>query len=423
MNVDSELLTRVGPGTPMGHLMRQYWVPAALSSEVAVDGPPLRLKLLGENLIAFRDTSGRVGVLDHRCPHRCASLFFGRNEHNGIRCVYHGWKFDVTGQCLETANLPNSEAVRSRVKVKAYRVREKAGLIWVYMGRRQTAPELPQWRALDLPSERLSVWAAQRHCNYLQALEGDLDTSHVGFLHGGLAEVADPTVTNRAPNYKVVDTECGVMYAAHRPADERHTIWRYGSFSMPFWTQPPPAPLGSEVAARAWVPMDDTHTMLFSISSDTFVLANRPNASQRTFLGGARGIMFDYEYLENTTDWYGRWRLKANSGNDYFIDREIQRNASFTGIEGLEIQDTAITESMGPITDHALEHLTPSDLMVARTRQRLLRAAVGLRDHNTAPPGVDQPAAYSNAWGGFIVADSARDWLEIFQETTTAADR
>jgi phthalate 4,5-dioxygenase len=165
--------------------------------------------------------------------------------------------------------------------------------------------------------------------------------------------------------------------------------------------------------------MDDTHTMFFSISTQNFVLSNQPNEDKENLLGGAIGVTFDYQFLENTTDWYGRWRLKSNRTNDYFIDRSVQRDGSYTGIEGLEIQDVAITESMGPITDHDLEHLAPSDIMVARTRRRLLRAAIGLRDHGTTPPGVDQPAAYGRAWGGFTTAERNADWLDVFEKKTT----
>ena len=412
-----EILTRVGPGTPMGELMRQYWIPAAISTELTADGEPLRLKLLGEELIAFRDSSGRVGIMDHRCPHRCASLFFGRNENDGLRCIYHGWKFDVEGKCVEAPNLPNDQTVRNKVRAKAYKVQERAGLIWVYMGKREVAPPMPDFAALDLPDDKRSVWCVQRQSNYLQALEGDIDNSHLSFLHFGLAQIDDLAVTHKAPEYKVADTEVGVMYGAFRTLDDDQTNWRFANFSLPFWTQPPPVPLGRDPVARAFVPMDDTHTMFFSISSQNFILSNRPNEDKDNV--GVVGLTFDYQFMENTTDWYGRWRLKSNHTNDYLIDRTVQRDESYSGIEGLEIQDIAITESMGPITDHEWEHLAPSDLMVARTRRRLLQAAIDLRDKGTTPPGVDAPAAYRKLWGGFTMAQKGADWLEVYNEITT----
>lgn len=430
---ESEILTKVGPGTPMGELMRQYWVPALMSSELAPDGAPLRLKLLGEQLIAFRDSSGRVGIMDHRCPHRCASLFFGRNENDGLRCVYHGWKFDVDGNCVEAPNLPGPMATRNQVKAKAYKVCERAGLIWVYMGSRETAPELPSLHALGLDSDDLSVWCRLRHCNYLQAMEGDLDTSHLGFLHAGSVQSGDPDVANqldaayvkalanRAPEYKVVDTEVGVLYGAFREADDRHLNWRFGIFSLPFWTQPPIGPLGRDPAVRAIVPMDDTHCMIFCISNKRFFLSAHDHEEKDKIFGDTHGISFNYETLPNTTDWYGRWNLASSLENDFKIDREIQRTKSYTGIEGFETQDAMITESMGPITSHTLEHLVLSDIMVARTRQRLLNAAIALRDKGTIPPGVDAPAAYASEWGGFTNAEKNISFHEAYRTGTENA--
>ena len=182
---DSDDLVRVGPGTVMGGLMRQYWIPAAMSSELERDGAPMRLMLLGERLIAFRDSSGRVGVMDHRCPHRCASLFLGRNEEDGIRCVYHGWKFDTAGNCVDMPNAPPHQDYKDKVRAKAYKVAERNGLVWVYMGERAEAPPLPGIEASLLPESELQITFAQRECNWLQALEGDIDTSHFGFLHAG----------------------------------------------------------------------------------------------------------------------------------------------------------------------------------------------------------------------------------------------
>src|SRR5580765_4131263 len=177
-------LTQVGPGTVMGELMRQYWIPAAQSSELERDGAPVRLMLLGEKLIAFRDSAGQVGVMDHRCPHRCASLFLGRNEDGGIRCIYHGWKFDVAGNCVDMPSLP-PPGFKEKVKARAYKVVERAGVVWVYMGSKAEVPPLPAFEILDLPDDEVSVTFIQRDCNYLQAIEGEIDTSHFGFLHAG----------------------------------------------------------------------------------------------------------------------------------------------------------------------------------------------------------------------------------------------
>src|SRR4030081_1358741 len=150
-------LTQVGPGTVMGELMRQYWIPAAQSSELVRDGAPLRLMLLGEKLIAFRDSAGRVGVMDHRCPHRCASLFLGRNEEHGIRCVYHGWKFDTAGNCVDMPSVPPSQDFKAKVKAKAYKAIEQAGLVWVYMGSQAKTPPMPALETLLVPDGEIGV--------------------------------------------------------------------------------------------------------------------------------------------------------------------------------------------------------------------------------------------------------------------------
>jgi len=173
---ENELLTRVGRNTPMGKFMRQFWIPACLSSELQADGPQMRLMLLGEKLIAFRDTAGRVGIFDHLCPHRLASLFLGRNEDHGLRCAYHGWKFDVDGNCLDQPNLPDKNKYPAGVKAKAYKTTERGGMVFVYMGDRAEAPPFPEIEAVitPIPDDR-NVALTHRECNWLQALEGDIE--------------------------------------------------------------------------------------------------------------------------------------------------------------------------------------------------------------------------------------------------------
>ncbi len=324
-------LTRVGPGTVMGELMRQYWIPAAMSSELKADGAPLRLLLLGEKLIGFRDNAGRVGVMDHRCPHRCASLFLGRNEGNGLRCVYHGWKFDVEGKCVDMPSVPAHQDFKDKVSAKAYQVTERAGIIWVYMGSAAQAPPFPEIEAALLPDSELTV----------------------------------------VFEYYVADSDWGTTYAAHRQAGDGRTYWRFANFLMPFWTQTPQGEFPHQVDIRAWVPMDDTHTMFVHLSWN-----GRKRAIGTVKKDGSPlpGFGFGHRYQPNTTDWHGRWRLQDGEANDWGIDREAQlANTIYTGIDNIHMQDQAVTESMGPITDHGFEHLAPSDQMVARTRRRLLQ--------------------------------------------------
>jgi phenylpropionate dioxygenase-like ring-hydroxylating dioxygenase large terminal subunit len=426
---DSEDLTRVGPGTVMGEFMRQYWIPAVMSGELAADGEPVRLALLGEKLIAFRDTSGRVGVMDHRCPHRCASLFLGRNEHDGIRCVYHGWKFDVTGRCVDMPSVPAHQDFKDRVRAKAYPALERNGLVWVYMGPEAEPPPLPMIEATLLPEHSRVTAFVQRECNWLQALEGDIDTSHFGFLHAGHVDADDVPedhpiyypVRNRAPEYHVTDTDWGTQYAAHRDTGRGGTYWRFANFMFPFWTQQPQGAFPTHVGARAWVPMDDEHTMFVHLQWQPSTSSVVPLKNGRP-LSGSRAT---HDYLPAGTGWTDRWRLKARPENDWLVDRDAQRaNRIYSGIENIHLQDQAVTESMGPLTDHAFEHLGPGDLMIARTRRRLLRAARALRDAGTPPPGAADPAVYWGSRSGFFLADGvAADWRTLYDDAVGRATR
>ncbi len=416
---ESKILTRVGPGTPMGNLMREYWVPAAASSELKADGEPVRLMLLGEQLIAFRDSSGRVGVMDHRCPHRCASLFFGRNENDGIRCAYHGWKFDVDGNCVDMTNVPPHQNFAHRVKAKAYPAVERNGLVWTYMGSRKVPPPLPCFEAVLLPEAERNMFFVQRECNWLQGLEGDIDTSHFGYLHAGAVQhdEADPTnlgrygLRNRTPEYHVADTDWGTMYAAYRPADPGSTYWRCAHYLFPFWTMPPDGLFRDHIVARAWVPMDDHRTMFVHLSWKK----NTPGLRKLKDGSPIPGASIGNKYLPNTSDWYGRWRLAANASNDYLIDRELQQEKSYSGIDGIHLQDQAMTESMGSIVDHTFEHLAPSDLMITRTRRRIIQAARAAAD-GILPKGLDHPELYGGARGGDFIAPDSTGWLDAYSE-------
>jgi phenylpropionate dioxygenase-like ring-hydroxylating dioxygenase large terminal subunit len=416
---ENELLCRVGPGTPMGNLMREYWLPAVLSSELPdSNSDPVRVLLLGEKLIAFRDTNGDVGLIDHACPHRGASLFFARNEECGIRCVYHGWKFDARGNCVDMPNEPAESDFKHKVKATAYPTRERNGIVWAYLGSRKEPPPLPMLEGNMLPEGEGNVTAIQRECNWFQALEGDIDTSHFSFLHAGALDVSTQQpgtfsyymLKERAPRYSVVDTDYGAMYGAFRDTEDGRRYWRVAQFLFPFWTMPPQGVLGNKVTARGWVPMDDTHTM-FIMSGPRF---RRPVPAATPSSGGPMGRL-----LPNTSDWYGRFRMIANASNDYQIDRDKQRRSSgpddFTGITGIHLQDQAITESEGPLYDRSAEHLASSDAMVIRVRRRLLNAAVALRDHGIAPPAVDEPELFGARAGGVYLPQDA-DWLEATAE-------
>jgi phenylpropionate dioxygenase-like ring-hydroxylating dioxygenase large terminal subunit len=421
---ENELLTRVGPDTPMGRLMRQFWIPALLPSEVEAGGPPLRLRLLGENFLAFRSPDGTLGVVDHQCAHRCASLFYGRNEEGGIRCVYHGWKFAPNGQCIEMPSEPPETDYKARVKIRALRAVEKYGVVWVYMGDRATPPSLPHfdWDELE-EGQELSVSFMMRECNWLQALEGDIDTCHVGFLHlGSVGPDAFEEGTlnyyrqlpeNLAPKYEALETVYGTMYNAYRHAGPVNAYHRIGHFAMPFWTMAPSEPM-DHIRARAWVPIDDDHSMLIVLGGPRSTLTRDKNGEP---LPGA-GV--NLRYLPNTTDWLGRWRIEQNARNDHLISREVQRSQSYTGIESIPVQDQAITESMGPIVDRTKEHLGTSDRMIMLTRRRLMRAATALRDNGVVPDEVDDVERYHNIRAGFAILPKDTDWLDYYNERRAA---
>lgn len=416
---DIELLTKVGPGTPLGTMMRQYWIPAVMSSELAAGGAPVRLLLLGEKLIAFRQKDGTVGVLDHKCPHRCASLFYGRNEDGGIRCSYHGWQFDANGNCTDMPNVAPHQRFESKVKAKAYRSFERAGLVWIYMGDRAEVPPLPAMEAALLPPEETDVTFIARDCAWLQSLEGDIDTSHFGFLHAGSVDPESIpeddmqrwALYDRAPQYHVADTDWGTMYAAYRKADPGMTYWRFAHFMMPFWTLVPDAKFDGHILARAWVPMDDTHTMHVMIRWTGVTRRSRGRKDGTDI----PGLSFVQDFLPNTTDWYGRWRLRANVSNDHFLDRDKQ-DQIYSGVSGVHLQDQALTESMGPIVDFASENLAPSDRMIVRTRRRIVEATRAFVEAGVVPPAVDNPQVMQGARSGDFVAPQSIGWLEAYSE-------
>jgi phthalate 4,5-dioxygenase oxygenase subunit len=411
---ENELATRIGPETPMGNLMRQYWMPALMSSELpGNDSDPVRLMLLGEQLVAFRDTHGRVGILQHACPHRRAPLFLGRVEEDGLRCVYHGWKFDVTGACVDMPNEPPDSDFKHKIERAGYPCVEHGGMIWTYLGPRSVPPPLPGLEQFDLAPEYVYIEPELQEANWLQIIEGDLDTVHAAFLHGGHLTLddavpgtfAEHSVRQRSLRYKLVDTDFGYTCGAYRPAgDPDHTYWRIGHFLFPFYTLVPTGVLGIQKNLLITVPMDDTHTMRYSVvvsdHHDGAIIPGRILRDDTT------------PYLPNTTDWFGRWRRARNKQNDYLIDRQEQRRGdTYTGLPGVATEDRAMTELMGPILDRSAERLGSTDMAVIRLRRRLIAAAKGLADDSAVPPGVDDPHAYQQRSGG-VVLHKDDDWLE-----------
>ena len=421
---DNDLLCRVGPGTLMGEFMRQYWIPAVRSDELpAPDCPPVRIRLLGENLIAYRTTSGAVGLMQNACPHRGASMFFGRNEEEGLRCVYHGWKFDVEGNCVDMPSEPAESNFKAKVRATAYRTHERGGIIWAYIGQREVAPPLPDIEANLLSEGAHQISVLHRECNWMQGLEGEMDTVHAAFLHGGASrvETSKPgtggyyTAKQRSAKFSVIETNFGTSYGAYRPAEEDSYYWRIAHVLFPFYAMPPLGPLGDNALIGMYVPMDDENHLHWEIMIKPGVgstlqgldqaIRNAANVSNGPTTG--RGST-----LPNTTDWFGRFNIEQNAANDYMIDRQAQKNwESFSGIPGVRQQDMAVTESMGPIYKRDHEHLGTTDQLIIRTRRKLLACAKEWREKGVVPPGVDNPEVYRQRSGDLVLPRSV-DWWE-----------
>jgi phenylpropionate dioxygenase-like ring-hydroxylating dioxygenase large terminal subunit len=404
----------------MGNLMREYWLPAALSSEFPrTDSEPVRIRLLGENLIGYRVTSGRIGLIQNACPHRGASMFFGRNEEEGIRCVYHGWKFDIDGHCVDMPSEPELTQAKNRLKFASYPCVERGGVVWAYMGPRETPPPLPDLEG-NMVEGSTVIRASLQYCNWLQSVENNADTTHAGFLHFGAVSTDSPReawekypavwdlVAYRSAKFHTIDRENGASYAAERPVlgDEENTInWRIMNWHFPFYTQIPSAKFSEPGVVTAVVPVDDTHTMIFEMGQSAEALGLAPEVA---------GVQIS-KVLPNTTGWYGRFRPAVTLDDDLAIDREAQRHErhttrGFTGIAEGQDQDRGITESQGEIHDRTTENLRSTDRMIHMIRSRLMQAAIALRDHDTAPPGVDHPEAYRQRSGNVTLPKGADVW-------------
>jgi phthalate 4,5-dioxygenase len=390
---ENELLTRVGPGTAMGNLLRRFWQPFALSSELPrADSDPVRVRLLGEDLVAFRDSSGRVGLVQNNCPHRGASLFFGRNEENGLRCVYHGWKFDADGACIDMPNEPAESDFRTKVRATAYACRELGGVVWAYLGPADDVPDPPQLEWTHVPESHRLLTKRIQFCNFLQNVEGEVDSSHVSFLHSKVASAAagggiqstlpDYMARDRAPRFFVLPTDYGLLIGARRNAEDDSYYWRITQFLMPSYTMIP-VPVGYPVSFTGATPIDDERMMGFTVTWHP----DRPLTSEeRAQIQSWTGVHTEVDPRTFVP--------VRNKGNDYLIDRALQRSGrSYTGIRGIREEDLAVQESMGRIFDRTGEHLGSSDLAVIAMRRRLLEAVQALQ-RGEVPYEARNPDAY-----------------------------
>jgi len=406
---ENETLSRTGPGTPMGNLFRCFWLPALLSADMpAPDSPPVRLRILSEDLVAFRDSNGRVGIINAYCSHRLAPLFFGRNEQGGLRCPYHGWKFDVGGNCLETPNVSvKSAGARNAASLKSYKTHEVAGVVWVYMGPQETPPDFPAFDHAGTPEgHHYSARWIQRS-NWSQGMEGEIDSSHISWLHEDFDKkdsvrnsFGSQHGNDRAPKIEHRETPYGLTYGARREL-QGGWYWRVTQWIAPMFSLIPhePGPF-VKCGGRAWVPIDDNHVTVFTFAHRI----DRPWQEEEleTFRSGA---VFPPRMTKGAyalPDGYviDTYLPAANKENDYLIDREMQRTKNYSGIWGIHDQDRSLAESSKPvdpkdpgIIDRSQEHLVGSDKVIVIARRQLLKMAKDLAS-GTPPEMVARPELF-----------------------------
>jgi phenylpropionate dioxygenase-like ring-hydroxylating dioxygenase large terminal subunit len=412
----------------MGDLLRRYWIPAVLSHEVEADGVPHRTRLLGEDLLVLRLTDGQVMVSTPTCPHRGASLYFGRNEENGIRCAYHGWKFDVDGRCVDMPSEPPESNFHDKVQLNHYVARERNGVIWIYMGPRlDVPPDLPalEWNLVPEGQYYLTKRVAQN--NFMQSMEGEIDSSHSGFLH---ARFDDPFVgsersagqrqqgmvykmLDKHPRFQVLDTDYGVLIGARRNAEEDTFYWRITQYLFPFHTIIPPYGENPTFSGHAWIPMDDEHTLALCFTyHPTQPLTERMlEALRHGQRSGLQGLHPTVDaFLPMSTKPEGAWWPKHNIDNDFNVDWEAQKKVAFSGLPGVWPQDSGMQETMGHIYNRTQEHLGISDTAIIRTRRRLIQAAKNLRDLGIEPSSAEDPECY-RLRSAAVVLPRSEEWV------------
>ena len=416
---DNELLVRTGAGTAMGEYFRRYWQPVALAAELAEpDGPPIRVQVLGEELVAFRDTQGRVGLIEPHCAHRGANLFFGRNEAGGIRCIYHGWKYDATGRCVEMPNVPPGTGYHGKIAIKAYPTREFGDLVWAYLGPPERMPaEIPQLEFGVLPASHRYVTKRLQQCNWAHSMEGALDTAHFSFLHmpaPGLASNENPNVAaderrmrwlrnDPLPRFTILEHDVGFVIGGSRQADGEELYWRITQFMLPAHSVTPSAMPGETYYGYTWVPITDEACWIY-------VYAWHPDralaAEERArYAKGGYG-----QFAELGSAFVPR----CNRTNDYLLDREDQKHRSFTGVRGVAEQDAMAQDSQGLIADRTREHLTPTDVAIVRFRRAMLDGAKALAA-GKEPAAAQRHGSYRLRSGGAI-APSRLAFEQVMRE-------
>jgi phthalate 4,5-dioxygenase len=401
---ENELLVRVGPSTPMGEMMRRYWIPACLSEELPEpDGDPFRVRLLGENLIAFRDTQRRAGLMDELCPHRRAGLFLARNEEGGLRCLYHGWKIDVEGRILETPCEPDGSTFKDRVRAHAYPTHEAGGLVWTYMGPKEHQPPFPAYEWTRVPLGNVSIAKTLQDCNYLQACEGTVDYAHADILHHGYHTLLHPDPEHPVDFHhraSLRDEPYGYTVGAALHDKDQPDKYDYvftTTFVAPFYCIVPPRGVSH---VHLYVPIDVEHTWDYSDYYSPALAIDHEAMLRR------RRVMPGVDLLPDR-------HRKRNLSNNLLQDRQAMREKrSFTGIGDNPHEDEGIQESMGPILDRWNEHLAPTDMAVVHLRQRMLDAVHAFQRGET-PMGLQPEVDYSDVRTYRKLLPKGMHWTEM----------
>ncbi len=418
---ENDLLTQTGAETPMGQYFRRFWQPVALSRELPErDGPPIRVTVMGEELVAFRDSQGRVGLIDTLCPHRGADMFYGRNEECGLRCVYHGWKFDVEGKAVDLPNVPPGVRHHETVRIKAYPTREYGEIVWAYIG--PEMPELPEVPQLEfglVGDAHRYVSKQLMECNWAQCMEGDLDTSHFSFLHMPAPSVPtgdDPNSPADArrthwirrdpmPKFSILEHDVGFVVGGARTTDEENEIyWRMTQYTLPANGTGPSTMPGETYFGFTLVPVTDTSCWMYVYAWNP----ERPlGEAERAKLANQGHAIFaevgpDYVPVRNLS-------------NGFEIDREAQKHVSYTGVKGFAEQDIMIQQSQGPIADRTRETLTATDAAIVRFRRVVMEGARALAEQDVEPEAPWRHESYTTRPGSWF-ASEGMEFEEVLLE-------
>ena len=399
---ENELLCRVGAGTAMGELLREYWVPALRSEALEADGAPARVRLMGENYVAFRASDGRVGFFDEGCPHRCASMALARNEDNALTCIFHGWKIDVSGKVVEVPSEPPERRAEfaAKVRVRHYPVREAGGVIWVYLGRQQP-PHFYNWEWHALPSEHARPRRAVMHCNWFQGMEAVLDSAHVGFLHrayqvkaGGELRFAG---ANPAPVFELEPKPYGFREAALRDLGDGTIYARIREVVLPLFAFIPSYP-GGRLLMICSIPIDDEwNAQWYMFHHPEAPMTEEPRDLYKSS-GDPDNFCSDMGSIDNL------WHQ----------DRARMKEGHWSGIKSFTYEDFICEEAMGPIVDRSREYLGSSDSIIIRVRRQVLGAAREFRQSGKLAFGHDDPSVdFSQVRGLAIRYPKGMDWRRI----------